>query len=92
MVHTESWRSESDDPSTLSAFQPSSAVALRSGLFHSPETVALLRSEAVDRFFRWREVEKSVERILGASVSKASWNFEVRRGGDRIAEIGKAEC
>lgn len=47
----------------LSAFRPASAVALRSGLFHSPETVALLRSEAVDRFMRWREVEKAVENI-----------------------------
>ncbi|PPQ78319.1 hypothetical protein CVT25_011690 [Psilocybe cyanescens] len=47
----------------LSNFRPASAVALRSGLFHSPETVALLRSEAVDRFLRWREVERAVEGI-----------------------------
>jgi hypothetical protein len=47
----------------LSTFQPSSAVALRNGLFHSPETIAILRGEAADRFLRWREVEKSVERI-----------------------------
>lgn len=51
----------------LSAFRPSSAVALRSGLFHSPETVALLRSEAVDRFLRWREVERAVEGICDGS-------------------------
>ncbi|KAF8899824.1 hypothetical protein CPB84DRAFT_1780078 [Gymnopilus junonius] len=47
----------------LSDFRPASAVALRSGVFHSPETVALLRGESVDRFLRWREVERAVEGI-----------------------------
>jgi hypothetical protein len=46
-------------------------VALRAGLFHSPETVALLRSEAADRFLRWREVEKAVEGIWEGSLSVA---------------------
>ncbi|KAF8647318.1 hypothetical protein AX16_006780 [Volvariella volvacea WC 439] len=47
----------------LSTFQPSSAIALRTGLFNSPETLALLRSEATDRFLSWREVEREVEII-----------------------------
>ncbi|KAF5384432.1 hypothetical protein D9615_003466 [Tricholomella constricta] len=49
--------------SKLSSFRPSSAIALRSGLFHSPETIAVLRSEATDRFLRWREVERTVDEI-----------------------------
>jgi len=53
-------------PPKLSAFRPPSAVVLRNGLFHSPETVALLRSEAADKFLKWREVERSVEGILSA--------------------------
>ncbi|TFY64575.1 hypothetical protein EVG20_g5896 [Dentipellis fragilis] len=44
----------------LSAFRPASAYALRAGLFRSPETLALLRSETADRFLRWREVERAV--------------------------------
>ncbi|KAF8225741.1 hypothetical protein L208DRAFT_1443326 [Tricholoma matsutake] len=49
--------------SKLSSFRPASAFALRSGLFHSPETLAALRSEATDRFLRWREVEHTVDDI-----------------------------
>ncbi|TFK31776.1 hypothetical protein BDQ12DRAFT_618299 [Crucibulum laeve] len=49
--------------SKLSSFRPPSAVALRVGLFHSPETVALLRSEATDRFLRWREVERAADDV-----------------------------
>lgn len=52
----------------LSSFRPSSPVALRNGLFRSPETAALLRAEAVDRFLRWREVEKAVEVIWKGSL------------------------
>ncbi|KAF5350463.1 hypothetical protein D9756_008620 [Leucocoprinus leucothites] len=47
----------------LSAFRPSTAFALRSGLFNSSETLSLLRSEAADRFLRWREVERTVSHI-----------------------------
>ncbi|KAF9457891.1 hypothetical protein BDZ94DRAFT_1325916 [Collybia nuda] len=49
--------------SKLSSFRPSSVLALRAGLFHSPETIAVLRSEATDRFLRWREVERAVDEI-----------------------------
>ncbi|KAH7883025.1 hypothetical protein F5I97DRAFT_1901323 [Phlebopus sp. FC_14] len=50
----------------MSSFRPSSAVALRNGLFRSPETILSLRYEAADRFLRWREVERAVE-IIGTS-------------------------
>jgi len=36
---------------------------LRAGLFRSPETLSALRSEATDRFLRWREVERTVSEI-----------------------------
>ena len=49
--------------SKLSSFRPASAIALRTGLFHSPETLSALRSEAADRFLRWREVEHTVDDI-----------------------------
>ncbi|KAG5352455.1 hypothetical protein C0989_002165 [Termitomyces sp. Mn162] len=75
----------------LSSFRPSSIIALRAGLFHSPETISVLRSEATDRFLRWREVEKSVDDIHmsqrndtfhhhrdpdGKLWSKAKWEAE----------------
>ncbi|EKM78299.1 hypothetical protein AGABI1DRAFT_107519 [Agaricus bisporus var. burnettii JB137-S8] len=47
----------------LSSFRPSTAVALRSGLFNCPDTLSLLRSEATDRFFKWREVERMITHI-----------------------------
>jgi hypothetical protein len=55
----------------LSRFRPATAVALRNGLFRSPETASLLRSEAVDRFLKWREVERAVENIWEGS---RMWN------------------
>jgi len=45
------------DPN-LSSFAPRTALALRTGLFRSPETLASLRREAADRFMRWREVQR----------------------------------
>ncbi|EGO26816.1 hypothetical protein SERLADRAFT_464293 [Serpula lacrymans var. lacrymans S7.9] len=47
----------------LSSFCPRSGVALRSGLFRSPETISMLRFEAAERFLRWREVEREVKNI-----------------------------
>lgn len=74
----------------VSSFRPSSIVALRAGLFHSPETISVLRSEATDRFLRWREVERSIDDIHmsqrndtsyhrdpdGVPWSKAKWEAE----------------
>ncbi|KAF8799724.1 hypothetical protein BYT27DRAFT_7227712 [Phlegmacium glaucopus] len=64
----------------LSSFKPTSAVALRTGLFHSPETVALLRGEAVDRFLRWREVERAVKEIKSAGKRKRDQEQETTTG------------
>ncbi|KAI0305107.1 hypothetical protein B0F90DRAFT_1701360 [Multifurca ochricompacta] len=70
----------------VSAFRPSSTHALRSGFFHSPETLNLLRSEAADRFLRWREIERAVHTVhesrtdaqskRGAAWDKAVWETE----------------
>lgn len=49
----------------LSLFRPSSPLALRQGLFRSPETLAMVRGEAADRFLRWREVERAVGFVKG---------------------------
>ncbi|KAI0258572.1 hypothetical protein BC834DRAFT_910918 [Gloeopeniophorella convolvens] len=70
----------------VSAFRPSSTHTLRMGLFHSPETLSLLRSEAADRFLRWREVERAVrsvqesradmQREHAVAWDKAAWESE----------------
>ncbi|KAI0922776.1 hypothetical protein AcV5_009662 [Taiwanofungus camphoratus] len=54
----------------ISAFRPATPYALRSGLFRSPETLALLRSEGAARFMRWREVERAVERISAGTGTR----------------------
>ncbi|KAI0049473.1 hypothetical protein FA95DRAFT_854459 [Auriscalpium vulgare] len=46
-----------------SAFRPASTLALRTGLFRAPETLALLRAEAADRFLHWREVERVADNM-----------------------------
>ncbi|KDR72540.1 hypothetical protein GALMADRAFT_270524 [Galerina marginata CBS 339.88] len=76
--------------SKLSEFRPASAVALRSGLFHSPETVALLREEAVDRFLRWREVERAVEGIWEGS-HKVHLRKRSMSGGRIGRKLGEKE-
>jgi len=55
----------------LSSFRPPDSTALRSHLFRSPETLASLRMEAVDRFLRWREVHR-VHNALTLSVTTTS--------------------
>ncbi|TEB32764.1 hypothetical protein FA13DRAFT_1731279 [Coprinellus micaceus] len=52
----------------LSSFRPKDEVALKHGLFHSPETLARLRTEAAGRFLRWREVERVVRGLRGPST------------------------
>jgi len=70
----------------VSTFRPSSTHALRAGIFRSPETVNLLRSEAADRFLRWREIERAACTIhesrtdtrsqQGAAWDKVAWAIE----------------
>ncbi|KAH9848165.1 hypothetical protein C2E23DRAFT_889402 [Lenzites betulinus] len=47
----------------LSSFRPASVDMLRTGLFRTPNILAALRAEAAERFLRWREVERAVERV-----------------------------
>ncbi|KAH9478004.1 hypothetical protein JR316_0010237 [Psilocybe cubensis] len=75
----------------LSAFRPPTAVSLRAGLFHSPETVSLLRKEAVERFLRWWEVERAVQGILEGTFDGVSWGVESRGvGGKRRPSNGSS--
>ena len=70
----------------VSTFRPSSSQALRAGIFRSPETLNLLRTEAADRFLRWREIERAASTVhesrkdtrsqLGAAWDKAAWETE----------------
>ncbi|KAG6337013.1 hypothetical protein ID866_2073 [Astraeus odoratus] len=68
----------------MSSFCPTSASALRHGLFRSPETLSSLRYEAAERFLHWREVERAVESIRAAhretaihlSEKQPSWDKE----------------
>ena len=71
----------------VSAFHPSSSQALRAGIFRSPETLDLLRSEAADRFLRWREIERATCTVHelrkdtrsqqgAAAWDKAAWETE----------------
>ncbi len=58
----------------VSAFRPSSTHALRAGIFHSPETLSLLRGEAAERFLRWREVERAVRSVRESRTDARSQN------------------
>lgn len=49
--------------SNLSVFRSRTPIALRAGLFRSPETLAALRVEAAERFLGWREVERAVRGV-----------------------------
>jgi hypothetical protein len=70
----------------ISAFRPSSVHALRTGIFRCPETLSLLRSEAADRFLRWREIERAASTVhesrsnartqQGVAWDKAAWETE----------------
>jgi hypothetical protein len=55
----------------VSAFHASSTHGLRAGIFHSPETLNLLRSEAADRFLRWREIERAARTVRESRTDAA---------------------
>lgn len=88
--HYEPQQSSTVSQPKLSSFAPTSAVTLRTGLFHSPETLSLLRKEGVDRFLKWREVEREVDlmdgTVRGLERSRAGGRESVlrkRRFGER---------
>ncbi|TFK52913.1 hypothetical protein OE88DRAFT_1733897 [Heliocybe sulcata] len=74
----------------LSAFRPAHVFALRTGLFRSPETIALLRGEAGERWVRWRRGRGRRE-----GWDKRRWEEELgahaRHVGDEDQERGKGE-
>ncbi|EMD36844.1 hypothetical protein CERSUDRAFT_114766 [Gelatoporia subvermispora B] len=62
----------------LSAFRPTSALALRDALFHSPSVRTLLRTEAAERFLHWRAIEQAVDDVE-ANASSSSLLRSTRR-------------
>ena len=63
----------------LSAVTPDSALALRNALYRRPESLATLRIEAVDRFMRWREVERAVGSLLRSPEARATRRVSAQR-------------
>ncbi|KAI0078084.1 hypothetical protein K474DRAFT_1660931 [Panus rudis PR-1116 ss-1] len=57
----------------LSSFRPDSAYALRAAILRSPETLASLRSEAVERFLHWREAERACRRGVVEAQGSATY-------------------
>ena len=68
----------------LSGLQPKSPLALRTALFRRPETLAMLRTEAAERFCVWQEIETVTKEIRETSPEakpplswdKAKWESE----------------
>ncbi|TDL27823.1 hypothetical protein BD410DRAFT_835114 [Rickenella mellea] len=60
----------------LSSFRPTSAFALRTGLFRSPKTLKALRREGADRFVRWVEVAGAV--ALAAKGEGKETGYDMR--------------
>lgn len=56
--------------SQLATFRPRTAAALRIGLFRSPQTLDSLRTEAADRYMRWKECNHAVS-VISSSPEKA---------------------
>lgn len=64
----------------LTAFRPTSTAALRSGLFRSPEVLGSLRSEAADRFLRWREIEHTAAQLQMIRRRRRKSSFALTEG------------
>lgn len=69
----------------VASFKPSTLMALRNGLFRSPETLNSLRIQAAEKFLEWREVESALgtirksrkKRKRGMSWNKSNWEAEL---------------
>lgn len=85
LLHRPSSRHHYRTIQKLASFRPSTVMALRTGLFRSPDTISSLRLEAAERFLEWREVEETVgaiqkrrrKRQTLVTLSKASWESEL---------------
>ncbi|KAI0786951.1 hypothetical protein C8Q75DRAFT_254788 [Abortiporus biennis] len=56
----------------ISAIRPEDPHSFRTSLLRSPEIISTLRVEAVDRFLRWREVERGVAKVLGGNTGNSA--------------------
>jgi len=82
---------------TLSSFRPNSIIALRTGLFRTPDTLASLRAEGADRFLRWREVDRVMDNlsrpVTSSKVSEPEWSkreWEAEWEGMLSQDVAKA--
>ncbi|ESK84437.1 hypothetical protein Moror_6216 [Moniliophthora roreri MCA 2997] len=67
-----SYISTGANKNSLSSFRPLTPLALRHGLFRSPDTLATIRSEASEKFLRWSRVEGVARKIWnGRTTEKA---------------------
>ncbi|KAK0205242.1 hypothetical protein DFS33DRAFT_1473781 [Desarmillaria ectypa] len=78
---------DDDISPSISSFRPSSPIALRQGLFRSPATLMTLRSEAADRFFRWREVCYLTDSIRAQRQRQASTRSKTWKDKDWEASL-----
>lgn len=78
---------DDDISPSISSFRPSSPIALRQGLFRSPATLLTLRSEAADRFFRWREVSYLTDGIRAQRQRQFSTRNEAWKDKDWEASL-----
>ncbi|PBK66220.1 hypothetical protein ARMSODRAFT_890521 [Armillaria solidipes] len=78
---------DDDISPSISSFRPSSPIALRQGLFRSPATLLTLRSEAADRFFRWREVSYLTDGIRAQRQRQVSTRNEAWKDKDWEASL-----
>lgn len=53
------------------SFTPSTSVALKEGLFRTPELLATLRQQAAERFLRWRDLEVEQQRVDGQGLESS---------------------
>ncbi|KZT26160.1 hypothetical protein NEOLEDRAFT_1177946 [Neolentinus lepideus HHB14362 ss-1] len=71
----------------LSVFRPAHVFALRTGLFRSPETLALLRNEAGERWVRWRRGRGRKE-----GWDKRRWEEELIQAQRPVYEKDRDRC
>lgn len=79
-LETPSTPSSRPEPNT-STIRPPDAYVLRTSLFRRPEDLGTLRLEAAERFLRWREVERSVQQVLGEQPMSSGRSPGVGVGG-----------
>ncbi len=69
--------------SAISSIRPSSLSQLRDFLFHSPSVLANLRTEAAERFLRWRDLNAALRQLSSSTSSLAGSGTIHRRSTAR---------